>query len=46
MRSVIDQRIYSAFTQYPLPFTVEHFWYAIFKLNVKKIFMICNRGVF
>ncbi len=41
MRSVIDNEIYAVFAQAPVKKVIEHFWYACYHYNIKKIIMLC-----
>lgn len=41
MRSVLDNQIYGIFAQAPTPKGLEHFWYAVYHFNVKRITMLC-----
>jgi protein tyrosine phosphatase len=50
MRSVIDNEPYAVFAQAPVKKAIEHFWYACYHYNIKKIVMLCaledpKRGV-
>ena len=42
MRSVIDNQIYAVFAQAPVKKVIEHFWYACYHYNIKKIVMLCG----
>lgn len=51
MRSVIDNEVYAVFAQAPVKKVIEHFWYACYHYNIKKIVMLCAledpiRGVY
>lgn len=41
MRSVLDNQTYAIFAQAPVKKVVEHFWYALYHYNIKKIVMLC-----
>lgn len=50
MRSALDNQTYAIFAQAPTPKGVEHFWYAVYHFNIKRIIMLCafedpRRGV-
>lgn len=42
MRSVVDNQLYAIFAQAPTPKGVEHFWYAVYHFNIKRIIMLCS----
>ena len=42
MRSVIDNEPYAVFAQAPVKKVIEHFWYACYHHNIKKIVMLCS----
>jgi len=42
MRSVIDNEPYAVFAQAPVKKVIEHFWYACYHYNIKKIVMLCS----
>lgn len=41
MSSVLDNKHYAAFAQAPVKKVVDHFWYACYHYNIKKIVMLC-----
>ena len=50
MRSVIDNEPYAVYAQAPVKKVIDHFWYACYHYNIKKIVMLCsledpNKGV-
>jgi protein tyrosine phosphatase len=50
MKSVLDNEVYAIFAQAPVAKVVEHFWYACYHYNIKRIIMLCafldpRRGV-
>lgn len=50
MRSVIDREVFAVFAQAPVKKVIDHFWYACYHYDIRKIIMLCafqdpNRGV-
>lgn len=42
MKSVLDSQVYAVFAQAPLEKVYDHFWYACYRLKIKKIVMLCS----
>lgn len=41
MRSALDQQVYAIFAQAPVRKVVDHFWYACYHYDIKRIVMLC-----
>ena len=41
MKSVLDNEVYAVFAQAPVKKVVDHFWYACYHYDIKKIIMLC-----